>query len=111
MIVKIYPGEDGKSHFEHVKPETWQTDWEVDPASGPINFRSRDPGYFCDLHNESRRQYVITLAGQVVVEIGDGTKLTFGPGDVIFATDLDGQGHITRTVGDQPWVYCAIPAD
>ena len=111
MIVKIYPGEDGKSHFEHVKPETWQTDWEVDPARGPINFRSRDPGYFYDLHNESRRQYVITLAGQVDVEIGDGTKLTFGPGDVIFATDLDGQGHITRTVGDQPWVYCAIPAD
>ena len=111
MIVTIYPAEDGKSHFEHVEPETWQTDWEVDPASGPINFRSRDPGYFFDLHNESRRQYVITLAGQVDVEIGAGTKLTFRPGDVIFATDLDGQGHSTRTVGDEPWVYCSIPAD
>ena len=111
MIVKIYPGEDGKSHFEHVDPKEWQADWEVDPAKGPINFRSRDPGYFYDLHNESRRQYVITLSGQVDVEIGDRTKLLFGPGDVIFAMDLSGQGHSTRTVGGEPWVYCAIPAD
>ena len=56
MIVKIYPGDDGKSHFEHVDPETWRTDWQIDPAKGPINFRSRGPGYFYDLHNESRRQ-------------------------------------------------------
>ena len=111
MIVKIYPGDDGKSHFEHVDPETWRTDWQIDPAKGPINFRSRGPGNFNDLNNGSRRQYVITLSGQVDVEIGDGTKLTFGPGDVISAMDLDGQGHSTRTVGDEPWVYCAIAAD
>lgn len=111
MIVKIYRGDDGRSHFEHVDPEKWQTDREIDPAKGPINFRSRDPGYFYDSHNESRRQYVITLSGQVDVEIGDGTKLKFGPGDVIFAMDLEGQGHSTTTVGDEPWVYCAIPAD
>ena len=111
MIVKIYPGDDGKSHFEHLDPKEWQTDWAIDPANGPINFRSRDPGYSYDLHNESRRQYVITLSGQVDVEIGDGSILRFGPGDVISALDLTGQGHSTRTVGDEPWVYCAIPSD
>ena len=46
-------------------------EWAIDPANGPVNFRSRDPGYFYDLHNESRRQYVITISGQVDVEIGD----------------------------------------
>ena len=111
MIVKIFPGEDGKSHFEHADVKDWQTDWEVDPAKGPINFRSRDVGYFYDLHNESRRQYVITISGQVDVALGDGTTLRFGPGDVIFAEDLTGQGHSTRTVGEEPWVYVAIPAD
>ena len=111
MIVKIYPGDDGSSCFEQVDPEEWRTDWEIDPAKGPINFRSRDPSYFYDSHNESRRQYVITLSGYVEVETGDGAKLVFGPGDVIFAMDLTGQGHSTRTVGDEPWVYCAIPAD
>jgi len=111
MIVKIYPGDDGKSHFEPVDQKEWQTDWEVDPAKGPINFRCRDPGYFNDLHNASRRQYVITLSGQVDVGIGNGSSLRFGPGDLIFASDLTGEGHSTKTVGDEPWVYCAIPSD
>ena len=111
MIVSIYAGDDGKSHFAELDPKQWHTDWEIDPANGPINFRSRDPGYFYDLHNESRSQYVITLFGQVDVEIGDGYKLRFGPGDVIFASDLTGQGHSTRTIGNEPWVYCAIPSD
>ena len=81
------------------------------PGQRAVNFRSRDPGYFHDLHNESRRQYVITVSGQVDVEVGDETQPPFGHGDVISATDLNGQGHSTRTVGDEPWVYCAIPAD
>ncbi len=111
MIVKIYSGDDGNSYFEQVDPKEWQTDWAVDPAKGPINFRSVDPGYFYDLHNESRRQYVIMISGQADVAIGDGTTLRFGPGDVIIATDLTGQGHSTRTVGTEPFVYCAIPSD
>ena len=68
-------------------------------AAGPMRFRSRDPGYFYELHNESRRQYVITLSGQLEREIGGGRKLRFGPGDVIFAVGLAVQGHSTRTIG------------
>ena len=41
MIVKIYAGDDGKSHFDQVDPNDWQTDWSIDPTNGPINFRSR----------------------------------------------------------------------
>lgn len=111
MIVKIMPGDDGKSHFENVDPKDWQTDWEVDPAKGPINFRSRDAGYFYDFPNESRRQYVITVSGQVEVAIGDGSKILFGPGDVIFANDLTDEGHSTRTISNEPRVYCTIPSD
>ena len=25
MIVKVYPGDDGKSHFEHVDPKDWHS--------------------------------------------------------------------------------------
>ena len=111
MIVKIIPGDDGKSHFEHIDPKDWQTDWEVGPTKETVNFRSRAPGLFHDLHTESRRQYAIVISGQVEIGIGDGTKLTFGPGDVIFPTDITGEGHSTCTVGDEPFVYCAIPSD
>ena len=49
MFVKIYSGDDGKSHFEHVDTKAWQTYWAIDQANGPINFRSREPGYFYDM--------------------------------------------------------------
>lgn len=67
------------------------------PVAGGSGIGTCRPGKpasaFYELHNESRRQYVITVSGRVEVETGDGTKLEFGPGDVIFATDLTGQGH------------------
>jgi hypothetical protein len=34
-----------------------------------------------------------TLSGTVDIELGDGTSLTFGPGDVFLAEDVRGQGH------------------
>ena len=46
MFVKIYPGDDGKSHYEYVDPKAWQTDLAIAQANGPINFRTREPGFF-----------------------------------------------------------------
>jgi hypothetical protein len=34
------------------------------------------------------------------IGIGDGTKRRFGPGDVVLADDLNGQGHTTASVGE-----------
>ena len=52
---------------------------------------------------------MITLAGQVEIETGDGTIRRFGPGDVMLAEDTAGHGHITRVVGGQPRHYVFIP--
>jgi hypothetical protein len=60
-------------------------------------------------HPVPRRQYVITLCGQVEIETGDGTIRRFGPGDVMLAEDTIGHGHITRVVGGQPRHYVFIP--
>ena len=68
-----------------------------------------EPGYFKDWHNAPRRQYVITLSGQVEFTIGDGTVKRLGPGDVLLAEDLTGRGHITRVVGSEPRISTAIP--
>ena len=32
-----------------------------------------------------------------------------GPGDVLLAEDLTGQGHITRVVGPEPRFYAVVP--
>jgi hypothetical protein len=42
------------------------------------------------------------------VEIGVGTKLHLGPGDLYLADDTTGRGHISRVVGTQPRIYGTV---
>ena len=111
-IVRLYTGADNESHFEDIDMDLC-FDGRVEtsallPASGII-FRSAPPSHSSDYHPVPKRQYVITLSGQVEIETGDGTIRRFGPGDVMLAEDTTGRGHITRVVGDQPRLYAFIP--
>jgi quercetin dioxygenase-like cupin family protein len=74
-----------------------------------ITFRVSPPGYELGWHCAPRRQYSITLAGEAEVEVGDGTIKRIGPGDVLLAEDLTGQGHVTRVVGEQLRFYAVVP--
>jgi hypothetical protein len=111
-ITRIYTGPDNESHFEEKEIELkFDGDMEVsatEPAEG-ILFRRASASHLNDFHPAPRRQYVITLSGQVEIETGDGTKRRFGSGDIMLAHDTTGRGHITRVVGDQPRLYVMIP--
>ena len=112
-IVRLYTGADNESHFEDIEVETESSRRRpgvsaLQPAHG-IMFRSAPPSHLSNYHSVPRRQYVITLSGQVEIETGDGTIRRFGPGDVMLAEDTTGRGHITRVVGDQPRHYVFIP--
>lgn len=112
QVVRVYSGEDGESHFEELKlPYEQMANFELtamQSATG-ILFRRVPPGTASDWHTAPRRQYVITLEGQMEIGLGDGSKRVFNPGDVLLADDLTGRGHTTRGVGDQPRVSIAIP--
>ena len=105
-VVRVYTGEDGKSHFEDIEVDFSNVD-EVgkksylQPASG-ILFRETGGDYNLDFHNAPRRQYVINLVGGVEIEVGDGSKRTLNAGDVLLAEDTEGQGHISRALNNQP---------
>ncbi len=105
-VTRLYTGADQQSHFE---------DYEVDMDDhGPIGhlsarhpvtsliFRHTDADYDFDWHNAPQRQYIVILEGGLDVEIGDGTRRRFGPGDIVLAEDTTGQGHISRAVDGQP---------
>jgi len=62
-----------------------------------------------DWHTAPRKQYVITLSGQVEIGIGDGTIRRFGPGDVMLADALPGGAHTTRVVGTETRVTLTVP--
>jgi hypothetical protein len=110
---RIYTGADKRSHFEELdiplKPGNYGSLSELVPAEGVI-FRETPVGGALDFHVAPRRQFVITLAGLVEVECGDGTKRRFGPGDIMLADDTTGQGHITREIqGPRKSLFIPLP--
>lgn len=116
-ILRVYTGADGQSHIAeeplalHPFVDTEGAHGEGTPvqqATG-ITFRVSPPGYVLSWHCAPRRQYSITLSGAAEVEVGDGTVVRVGPGDVLLAEDLTGQGHVTRVVGTEPRFYAVVP--
>ena len=110
---RIYTGADGRSHFEDLdiplKPSSYGTLSDLVPSSGVI-FRETPPKGALDFHVAPRRQFVITLAGLVEVECGDGTKRRFGAGEIMLADDTTGQGHITREIeGPRRSLFIPLP--
>ena len=108
MIVRIYTGQDGQTHFEDL-PQPTEEIHNVDASGG------RQPhvppfrcGLLSDWHTAPRRQYIFILEGQMEIGIGDGTTRRFGPGDVVLADDLTGQGHTTSSVG-VPRISATVP--
>jgi hypothetical protein len=45
----------------------------------------------------------------VDIEIGDGSVRRLGPGDILIAEDLSGQGHATREVGPEARISVFVP--
>ena len=60
-------------------------------------------------HRAPRKQWVVIIRGFLEVEVTDGSRRTFGPGDLVRAEDTDGAGHITRRAGDGPVEALFLP--
>jgi hypothetical protein len=116
-FVRVYSGDDGQSKIEELDFEM-QDFVDSEGAhgkgtpmqnAGGVTFREYAPGYFLDFHTAPRRQYSITLSGQVEVAVPDGTTMLTGPGTVLLAEDLTGSGHSTRVVGTEPRFALIVP--
>lgn len=112
-VVRVFTGDDGESHFEDLAVELFDQGASgqiSDPwqASGVI-FRTVDGSYDLDFHNAPRRQLVVNLTGSVDIEVGDGTVRRLGPGEILLAEDLVGQGHKSSNVEGEPRTCLFIP--
>ena len=101
-FITLFTGEDKKSYFKEVdahfeKKHPLGNYSKKYPVKGMM-FRDFEKGSSFDWHTAPQPQYIIYLEGEVEVEASGGEKRTFSPGDVLFATDLTGKGHITRTL-------------
>ena len=112
-IIRIYTGSDDKSHFEEIEPRfeargDQSEIAELVPGSGVL-VRRFEAGRENPWHHAPGRYAVFTLSGAVDIEIGDGTVRRIGPGDILIAEDLTGQGHATRELGPEPRVSVFVP--
>jgi len=107
---KIVTTDDGGSRFEDadlVLGEQTVADGVppmfvggLSPAATVLLLRSAT--FDSDPHPAPRQQWVIMLRGAIEVEVSDGTRRRFEPGDLVFVSDTTGRGHITRATGDPP---------
>lgn len=112
-IIRVYTGDDGKSHFEDITPTLKPLGDQS--AAAPLHegsgvvIRQFEPTRSNPWHNAPGRVCVFNLQGAVDIEIGDGSVRRLNPGDILIAEDTTGQGHITREVGSEPRVSVFVP--
>jgi hypothetical protein len=60
-------------------------------------------------HPAPRRQYVITIKGNIRFKVTDGSTFIIKPGVVLLAEDLKGTGHSWDMVKSKEWERLYIP--
>ncbi|MXZ91647.1 MAG: hypothetical protein F4W95_09400 [Chloroflexi bacterium] len=108
MIVRIYAGDDGESHFQELTADQF-ADIANNVGPGDITVGQRPAGWWQDYHTAPRHQYVVFMSGGAEIEVASGEKRQFNPGDVLVAEDLTGRGHIIRNIGEEARVSLAVP--
>ncbi len=103
LVTRIYSGDDGQSHFEELDLPLAISDAGAMSTAIPMDSifvrdTSEAGPEVWDYHVAPRRQFAFHLRGVTEIEVGDGTKRRFGPGDLLLADDQTGQGHISREI-------------
>ena len=109
MIVRLYSGDDGESHFEDLELPEARVQHSAMQTAGGMTFSRMQSGRFDDWHTAPRRQYLFTLSGHVEFGVGDGSVRRLGPGDVLMVEDLTGRGHTSRASESEPVTMAFVP--
>ncbi len=112
-IARIWADAEGASHYADM-----EVDWE---SSGPLGkmaaplpvssmiLRENEAGYDYDWHVAPRKQYIVMLEGQVEIQVSDGQKRTFGPGEIVLVEDTVGEGHKSKSPDGKPRKSIFLP--
>ncbi len=112
-IVRMYSGGDNRSHLEEIplalKPSRLGGSTpEIESVRGRP-YMAVNTSATPDFHPAPRRQYLVVVEGKIDAIVGDGSRMTLVAGDILFADDLVGEGHIVRMNGCDRWVAFIVP--
>ncbi len=112
---RIYADTAGVSHFADLDvplKQGGEIGWlsDVQPGVGVV-FRQTEPTYDYDWHPAPRKQWIVLLDGEILIETGDGERRTFRGGDVLLVEDTHGRGHKTKqlSAGIRHSLFIPIP--
>jgi hypothetical protein len=112
-VTRMYTGADGKTHAEDIAVPLGELRGAAERSANinvtGMQFVRTSTSYDLDWHTAPRRQYVVTVAGESEVIIGDGTKIHLYPGKIMLAEDTTGQGHISKSIGGKDRISLFIP--
>ncbi len=114
-LTRIYQGEDGTSQFEEI--EIALKPFDIGALSRrlfPANmvFRISEAGLVNDWHNAAAKTMIIVIQGSVQTEVSSGEVRRFDPGDICYAEDVEGPGHLTTDLeGPRLSLVVTLPDD
>jgi hypothetical protein len=109
--IRIFSGADGETHAEEI---TFSGITANGPQAdllkpGSIRYATRGADTWDDWHTAPGRQYLITLKGNVEIEIGGGQIVKAGPGSVLLIEDMTGKGHRAHVTKEGEWHVMFVP--
>jgi hypothetical protein len=121
--VRIFADDRGRSAFEEVELASGPPDAVLGrppfvlsapfPANRIVFVFSGQPvdDFEWGAHPVPTRQWVFVLRGTLSVTVSSGEERRFHPGDVLFAEDTDGEGHVTVPLpGDVAFAMIPVSA-
>ena len=94
-IYRVYPTDDGESHIEEVNLANYP-ELKALMHVAQVGIHEFPELRLMDFHPLTERRLIIHLRGEVELELSDGTKQIFGPGDARLMEDIHGKGHHHR---------------
>ena len=101
-VTHIYSLPNGDSAFQDLKItliDQGKFGLLSEPVKGPgLVFREMPSNYDSSWHVVPQALYLVILEGQVKISAWTGEVRHLGPGSIIFAEDISGNGHRTESV-------------
>jgi hypothetical protein len=113
-LVRIFTRPNGESAIELRQVPMSAGERPMSPTfqGGALFVRETAEGHVQSYHNAPRRQLIFLASGILELESSEGKRYICRPGDLIFAEDTAGKGHITRSLRDtRGFVHIAMPND
>jgi|GEM_PF-4307023 len=106
-LFRLYTGGDGDAAIEQIKlddPKLVDSQFFIRQVAERVSMGALAPNYIIDWHPANQPTLLIPLFGELLVRLKNNAEYIFSHGDVLFAEDCQGPGHISGTTGEGAFI-------